>query len=370
MRINVITPYVGLGGGMRIIAGYCNHLAKRGHEVNLLPGSPPKTRLSRLRNLAARIGLMQPPESYFDWKAVRRIDIDFDSASWRSQVPDADALISTWWSMVELAATLPRRHGHLVHLMQGDERVLGCPPEKVIAMWRQPATRVAVSRRVAQVVRQETGIDDIHVIRNAVDTKAFDAPIRPKNKRPTLGYIFSPHECKGADTAAAVIEQVRREIKDLNVVCFGSLRPRFNDVRPPKGVHFIHSPRQSLIPSLYAQCDVWLSTSRSEGSCLPPQEAMACRTPAVVTNVGDFGDSDMFGSGCFVVPVGDVDGLVSKTIHVLRSDDANWAAMSQAAWQAIRAWSWDQATDELERILSLGDVAPMKSGSFSGDRVT
>jgi glycosyltransferase involved in cell wall biosynthesis len=354
MRINVIIPFDGLGGGMRITAGYCNNLAKRGHQVRVLPGRPPKTRLGPWRNFASRIGLKKI-ESYFDWNLLQRIDVDFDDPAWRSRVPDGDILICTWWSIVELCASLPSRNGNLVQLIQGDDRVLGQPHDRVLAVWRLPSIRVAVSGWIAQIIRQDSGVGDIHVIRNPVDTAFFDSPVRPKNERPVLGYIFSPHECKGSDTAAEVIERVRREIPNLNVVCFGSIRPRFNGVRPPDGVKFIHRPAQRTIPSLYASCDVWLSTSRSEGSCLPPQEAMACRTPAVMTSVGDLSTPGMFGNGGVVVPIGDVDALVDKTLHVLRLDARAWAAMSQESWSAIRRWSWDQATDAMEKILAPGD---------------
>jgi glycosyltransferase involved in cell wall biosynthesis len=155
----------------------------------------------------------------------------------------------------------------------------------------------------------------------------------------------------------------------LNVVCFGSIRPRFNGVRPPAGVKFIHRPPQHQIPALYASCDVWISTSRSEGSCLPPQEAMACRTPAVMTSVGDLSTPGMFGAGGFVVPIGDVDALTSKTLQILRLDPSAWAAISRASWEAIRTWSWDQATDALEAILTAGETRnnalPEKSPTFS-----
>jgi glycosyltransferase involved in cell wall biosynthesis len=350
MRINVLIPFDEQHGGIRIIAGYCNHLAKRGHEVHVLAGQLPRTFLSPWRNFAARVGL-RSTESFFQWDRVNRIDIDFDDHSWRSKVPDADALICTWWSLVELAAALPKSHGHLVQLIQHDERVLGWSSDGVMAAWRTPSTRIAVSQWIADVICKETGISDIQVIRNAIDTSFFDSPVRVKNECPTMGYVFSPHFWKGYDLAANVVAKVRSEIRDVQVNCFGSQKPRHNGTALPKGVNFSFRPPQRNLPLLYASCDVWISTSRSEGSCLPPQEAMACRTPAVMTNVGDLGTSDMFKGGGFVVPVEDIDGFVSKTLYVLRSDPKNWAAMSQDAWRAIRMWSWDMATDALENIL-------------------
>jgi glycosyltransferase involved in cell wall biosynthesis len=350
MRINVLIPFDEQHGGLRIVGGYCNRLAKRGHEVHVLAGHPPRTFLSPWRNFAARVGL-RSTESFFQWDLVERIDIDFDNPSWRSKAPHADALICTWWSLVPLAAALPKCHGHRVQLIQHDERVLGWPSDLVMAAWRTPSKRIAVSQWIADVIGKETGIADIQVIRNAIDTSFFDSPMRTKNERPTMGYVFSPHLWKGYDLAANVVERVRSEIKDLRVNCFGSQKPRLNGTALPNGVNFSFRPPQSSIPRLYASCDVWISTSRSEGSCLPPQEAMACRTPAVMTNVGDLGTPDMFKGGGFVLPVEDIDGFVSKTLYVLRSDPKDWAAMSQDAWQAMRIWSWDKATDALENIL-------------------
>ena len=51
-------------------------------------------------------------------------------------------------------------------------------------------------------------------------------------------------------------------------------------------VEFHHLPAQEMIAHIYQRCDVWLSTSRTEGFNLFPLEAMAGGCPAVRIKTG------------------------------------------------------------------------------------
>jgi glycosyltransferase involved in cell wall biosynthesis len=102
---------------------------------------------------------------------------------------------------------------------------------------------------------------------------------------------------------------------------------------------------------LYSRCDVWLCGSRSEGFHLPPIEAMACRCPVVSTRVGGPMDIVEEGVNGFLVEVDSATVLARKAVDVLNLSNEAWKAMSAAAEETARRYSWDDATDLFERAL-------------------
>src|SRR5438552_1934194 len=87
------------------------------------------------------------------------------------------------------------------------------------------------------------------------------------------------------DTVGVPHAGVREQIPELRVISFGMRSPA-ESLPLPAGTDFVQRPAQDRIRELYAQCDVWLCGSRSEGFGLPVLEAMACRCPVVSTKVG------------------------------------------------------------------------------------
>jgi glycosyltransferase involved in cell wall biosynthesis len=66
------------------------------------------------------------------------------------------------------------------------------------------------------------------------------------------------------------------------VLCFGSHAP--DDMATLACcIEFEQSPAQDKIRDIYAQCDVWVTASRTESFNLPVMEAMVCRAPVVAT---------------------------------------------------------------------------------------
>ena len=54
-----------------------------------------------------------------------------------------------------------------------------------------------------------------------------------------------------------------------------------------------------------------------------------------------------------LVDVGDEAGLVDRVLHVLRLPEADWARMSESAYQTATRYTWDNATDLFEKALEL-----------------
>ncbi|MDX1486261.1 MAG: glycosyltransferase family 4 protein, partial [Alphaproteobacteria bacterium] len=63
---------------------------------------------------------------------------------------------------------------------------------------------------------------------------------------------------------------------------------------------------------------------------LTPIEAMACGTPTLLTDTGDFRNMTVEGETGFIVPTGDVDALAARLREML-ADPARLEAMGRAA---------------------------------------
>ena len=117
----------------------------------------------------------------------------------------------------------------------------------------------------------------------------------------------------------------------------------------PDWVEYHRAPPQAEIPRLYAQCDLWLFTSRHEGFGLPLLEAMACRTPVLATRAGAAPDLITGQNGQLLEPSAEV--FASQIERYAQMPPQEWRALSDAAFATAQAYSWDQSTDLLVDIL-------------------
>ena len=145
----------------------------------------------------------------------------------------------------------------------------------------------------------------------------------------------------------AAAEILRHRLPDLQLVSFGSSRPR-NFL---KHVQFIQLPPQDEIRNIYARCDAWVTASRSEGFNLPALEAMACRTPVVSTRTGWPMEAIRTRWNGILVEVGDVEGIVQGVQWLLSLGDREWRKISANAYSTSLEGSWQQSAELFEKAL-------------------
>lgn len=357
MRITFLSPPLHLGGGQRVISIYADRLARRGHDVivaapsNVRPSLRTCVRelrgLGRLPTLSRYI--RQPPHYFAGIRAQifrpgRHRPIRF------ADVPKTEVVIATWWETAEWAhenfpADMPK-----FHFIQGNEPTFPhLPRERVAATWRLPSRKITISQSLKELIRLESpGPDRVLLIPNSVDTDQFHAPPRGKQTIPTVGMLYSSFPLKGCDVSLRALEICRQTFPNVRLVAFGAEPP---EIPLPPGTRFVKLPPQDSIRELYAQCDVWVCGSYSEGFHLPPGEAMACRCPVVSTKVGGPLDIIRDGVNGYLVDTGDHEALGRRLVDVLSLDEAGWLEMSNAALATVTNYTWDDATDLLEAAL-------------------
>ncbi len=369
MRITFISTRTGMSGGDRVIHIYAKALRERGHSVCLVTRPMEIPFKKRVRSLLSGRGL--PPRlttgptffeaSSYEYRIaapLRPIDA--------SEVPDADVVVATWWETAEWVQKYPSSKGKKVHFVQHYEAFPGIPKQRVDAVLRLPMYKITISAWLNDLLRNEFGAARVAMVPNSVDFKQFNASPRGKQKRPTLGMLYSVHPSKDCRTGFRAFAMVRKKHPDARLLMFGATPPLVSLPVPREAV-LTQFPPQDRIRDIYAACDVWLCSSTSEGFGLPVLEAMACRCPIVSTAVG--GPIDLITEGVegFLTPVEDAAAMADRANAILAMPDADWRKMSDAAYAKATSYSWNDAVDRFEAALNDAAQAPDQPGSDAAE---
>lgn len=355
MRITFMLPVITVNGGIRVAVLHAASLARRGHQVVLVSPSPPLLALrSKLASFLRGHGWPAAPverNAFFDGIEFEHRQFDRRGAPTDDDVPDADVIVATWWETAEWVARLAPSKGAKVHFIQGiEDRFPFVPADRVAAVYRLPCRKIGISRFVVEHLRREFGVEDVDIVPNSVDRQLFFAPQRAKQAVPTLGFLYAHSPLKGTDVAVRAVTLLKQRFPALRVLAFGA--EPVSAVQPLPGfVEFERLPRQERIRDIYAQCDVWLSSSKNEGFNLVALEAMVCRTPLVSTRTGWPIESVVDGVNGYLVEVDDAAAMADRAQRVLLLEDTDWLRMSAQAHAAASQGDWEDSHALFEAAL-------------------
>ena len=335
-----------LSGGDRAIALYAERLFKRGHDVLVIsrPRQKPTLR-QQVRSVLKGQGWISVTEnepSHFDGLDVPRRVIDCWRPVTDADVPDADVVIATWWETAEWVANMSFSKGAKAYFIQHHEVFDYLPKARVAATYLLPMHKIVVCQWLADLARTRYGDSNVSLVPNSVDTKQFYAPPRGKQSIPTVGMMYSKTYWKGCDISFKAFSLAAQKIPNLRLVAFGTESPDPGLPLPP-GTEYAYRPAQITLKDFYSKCDTWLFGSRSEGFGMLILEAMACRTPVIGTPTGAAPSLLSDGAGMLVKPE-DPEDMARAIERMCKLPDAEWQAMSDAAYAKATGYTWDEAT--------------------------
>jgi glycosyltransferase involved in cell wall biosynthesis len=216
--------------------------------------------------------------------------------------------------------------------------------------YRMRGLKFVISSWLQRVMAEEYGDPNAILVPNGLERVHFDSPVRGKQTKPTIGFLYGEQEIKGAATAFAALRRVREQYPELRAIAFGS-SPLSRKHEQPSWMEFHLRPGQEEIPRLYKQTDCWIVPSTTEGFGMPGLEAAACHCPIVSTRCGGPEDYVEDGVSGFLVPVGDPTAMADAVCRVLELPDDQWRLISQASYEISKRFDWDLSAKILENAL-------------------
>ncbi len=352
MRITFMLPVPDLSGGVRVVGIYAQKLKRKGHDVTIVTQAMPKlglrARLKMFLNGEFSRALGGKQESYIEKIPVRKITISNESPRIDEEIPDADLIVGTWWETMETIMRLPPSKGVPLHFVQHYEAYAG-RKERVDAVLRIKCPKVCVSEWLKEMLEKDFLAEDVTYVPNTVDFDIFNAPPRDKNENLVVGMCYRDIPYKGTDIMLKAFSIAKSNAPNIVLHAFGDTRVT-KDYPLPKGARYWKRPPQDLLKRIYSSCDVWLFGSRAEGFGLPIIEAMACRTPVIGTPAGVAPEKLRTGGG-ILVPFEDPNAMADAILRVERMDNSEWKRMSEAAYNSVKGYTWDDAADKFEKTL-------------------
>lgn len=353
MKISFVLPTVGMSGGIKVVAIYAKMLAEKGHDVVLV--SPPPQQagfFKKVKSVLKGSGWPQakPRKSHLDGLGLNHQVLETYRPVTDKDLPDADIVVASWWETAEWVNALGNRKGAKVYFIQHHEVFDFLPVERAKATYQLPLHKIVIAKWLLDIMNHQYGDHHVDLVPNSVDRQQFYAEPRGKQPVPTIGFLFAYADFKGVDITLKAIQKLKVTIPDLRVISFGSFKP---DDFPhwDNTIEFHYSPAQDNIRNLYAQCDVWMTASRTEGFNLPAMEAMACRTPIVSTKAGwPMEAIESFENGV-LTEVDDVDALAKGAEWVLSLNESDWKALSLRAYETLAESSWAHSSELFENAL-------------------
>lgn len=138
-------------------------------------------------------------------------------------------------------------------------------------------------------------------------------------------------EQKAHDTLVRAIIRAREEV-DIELVLAGDgeMRDQIERLVRRKGVedavHFLGLIERQQVYRLMAEVDIYAMPSRWEGFCVAAAEAMAARTPCLLSDIDVF--RELYNGAAHFHPVDDYDALADELL-VLARDDETRAALGK-----------------------------------------
>jgi GT2 family glycosyltransferase len=273
LRIVYVTQDTGVGGGHRVIFTHLNGLAERGHDVELwtLAADPPDW-----------FDLQVPVRSFPDYPALTAALTPLDAIK-----------VATWWETSAWVWEASVRRGIPVYWVQDIETSYYADSAErraeVTASYRLGFTYFAGSQWIAEQLRKL--VPDVHVFTPGLDVDRYRTLPGVEREPDVILALGRSNPLKDFPLTRAAYLALPEPRPRLWL--FG-IEPQLVDGLGER-VTYVERPSDDEVNELLNQATVLLQTSKHEGFCLPPLEAMAAGAAVVCTDANgnrDFCDHE------------------------------------------------------------------------------
>lgn len=324
MKIVFPVESLELGGGARYIFQLANALIDRNHDVEIvIPHNAPL--VWPLRTKIRRVSKLTP-----------------------SSIPKADFILPNFYTTV-LPAWQSKK-GKVVRLSLCYEPLWVKDAEYAKQTFLLDVPILSLSQWHRQIILQDTGRNST-IIGGGVDTEIFrpHTKLSAQTDRKTIFYILrsAGYTWKGSDDFWEACRRLLNSIPNLDI-CVVNPEGSHGETSVP--YRTLAAPTDLEMARLYAQADLFVSTSYLEAFPLPHLEAMACGTAVVTTDSGGTREYTQQDGNCLIVPSSDIDQLTAA-MHRLLINGEERQRLAVAGLNTAQNWSWQNVALKLENVL-------------------
>ena len=326
LRVVYVTQDTGVGGGHRVVFTHLNGLAARGHEVELW-------------TLAA-----DGPD-WFELEVPVRRFADYPSLA--AALAPLDAIkVATWWETADWVWEASIGHGIPVYWVQDIESSYYRTAEeaaRVLASYRPEFAYFAGSEWVADQLRAM--VTDVRTFTPGLDTDRYrPLPAAHRHDDVILALARSnPLKDFGLTRSAYLALPEPRP----RLWLFG-IEPELADGLGPNCT-FIERPSDEHVNELLNQATILLQTSKHEGFCLPPLEAMAAGATVVCTDAHGNRDFCRHQHNCLIPD--HTTTSVRDALQRALTDPALRTTLTTNGHTTAASYAWPTKLDQLDHHL-------------------
>lgn len=347
MKIEHIVPALPTGGMEMVVSRLTQRLLKTGAEVGVTCIERGGPVADELRSMGVPVSIVRAPGLLTNLRAPAL------EKHLRARAPDvAHTHTGAWLKGAHAArrARIPR----VVHTMHG---LIDHEPSYGPWLRRQAARYtdhvVAVSKPLRSYLVGKAMIpeDKVLVIENGVDSELFspargDSPVRREwgfsPDTILVGMVARFSEGKNHQLLLRAFRKVTNRLASLGLILvgegplLGEMESLARDLGIAERVRF--TGRMTYLPQVYRSLDVFVLSSRSEGTSMSILEAMATGLCVVATAVG--GNPELLKDNCgLLTPSDDVDALADALFMILQDQEKRTLIGGRARERAITQFS-------------------------------
>lgn len=363
-----ITCYPTYGGSGVVATELGKNLAERGHEIHFISSSLP----FRLSHVAGNIffhevnvqsyPLFESPP-YTLSLTSKMVDIakhaGLDILHVHYAIPHATSAVMARQILAEEDIYLPvvtTLHGTDITLIGQD------PSFAPVVTWsiNQSDGVTAVSNYLRQETYDHFAVsNEIEVIPNFIDTDRFHRQNKEHfkqalcpNGEKVIVHVSNFRPVKRTKQVVEIFHRVRNGNSAVKLLLVGDGPERVPTERRARELGVYDDVRflgkQDPIEEILSIADVFLMPSGSETFGLAALEAMACRIPTIVSDVGGLPELVVDGETGFLCPVDDVDAFTDRTRALLSDEDLHERMSEAARSRAVETFDIDRVVPEYE----------------------
>ncbi len=346
MKITFLTPHINISGGVKIILGYADRLAKRGHKVTVICPQPTfaSGKIKGVPIIYPKRAAMNLLKYKPDWIDVAA-DIKY-VPSWKERyILNADIVVATAWQTAPHVNKYSPRKGKKFYLIMHYERLYHAlnNEAKVDETYTYPSKKIVISSWLKEIIKKKFGSKS-ELIVTPVDFNQFYPTRNKYNNKKRICILHHTLDWKGVNDGINAFEITKKEYPDIELVMFGAHK---KEVRI--NCEYYYSPRGSKLREIYNSCDIFLCPSWREGLGMPSMEAMACKCALVTTDTGGCWDYAVHEKTALISPPKDPEQLAENLMRVL-GDEKLLKKIAQNGYEHIKTFTWNKAVDKMEKI--------------------